>query len=62
MPNPLNRPTNAAENKNRFSAAGHRRSGVSREKATTIAYEQLFGERSKSGKKGEQFWGRKIKA
>ena len=62
MSNPLNSPASAPENKKLLSAAGHRRSGIPRRKETNIAYEQVFGERSKSGRKRRQFWGREIKA
>jgi len=47
---------------NRFSAAGHRRSGVSREKARKIMWEEMFGAKSKCGSKnGKQAWGRALK-
>ncbi len=52
------------QTKSRFSAAGHKRSGISREQAQRISYDENHGERFKGGGKrfkNGQGWGRNLK-
>jgi hypothetical protein len=54
---------NPNQQKGRFSAAGHRRSGISRDKERNFLYESIFPKRQKAGcaNPRKHTWGYDIK-